>query len=62
MLSQTPEENADVFREFFEAQYKRKPTGRLSAADLLPQLPQCSRTQVACPHEERCAGPSRNST
>jgi hypothetical protein len=39
MLSQTPEENADVFREFFEAQYKRKPTGRLSAADLLPQLP-----------------------
>ena len=39
MLSQTPEENADVFREFFEAQYKRKPTGKLSAADLLPQLP-----------------------
>jgi hypothetical protein len=28
-----------VFREFFEAQYKRKPTGKLSAADLLPQLP-----------------------
>jgi hypothetical protein len=39
MLSQTPEENADVFCEFFEAQYKRKPTGKLSAADLLPQLP-----------------------
>jgi hypothetical protein len=37
-LSETPEENAEVFREFFEAQYDRKPSGRLSAADRLPQL------------------------
>jgi hypothetical protein len=38
-LSETAEENAEVFREFFEAQYSRKPSGKLSAADKLPQLP-----------------------
>jgi hypothetical protein len=38
-LSETAEENAEVFREFFEAQYSRKPSGNLSAADKLPQLP-----------------------
>jgi hypothetical protein len=37
-LSETAEENAEVFREFFEAQYSRKPSGNPSAADKLPQL------------------------